>query len=72
MCFNSSGGVLLTSMTVTHSLSLVVFTYGLLFGVGARAGYMSPIAAAMRVFTKFPLELFVPSSFQRLFLYIYE
>ena len=50
MCFNCSGGVLLTSMTVTHSLSLVVFTYGLLFGVGARAGYMSPIAAAMRVF----------------------
>ena len=45
-----SGGVLLTSITVTQSLSLVVFTYGLLFGVGARAGYMSPIAAAMRVF----------------------
>ncbi|XP_046654417.1 L-lactate transporter-like [Daphnia pulicaria] len=48
--FFMSGGVLLTSMTVTHSLSLVVFTYGLLFGVGARAGYMSPIAAAMRWF----------------------
>lgn len=44
-----SGGVLLTSITVQHSLSLVVLTYGLLFGVGARLGYMSPIAAAMRV-----------------------
>lgn len=31
-------------------MSLLVVTYGFLFGVGARVGYMSPIAAAMRVF----------------------
>ncbi|KZS10578.1 Uncharacterized protein APZ42_024877 [Daphnia magna] len=45
-----SGGVFLTSLTVTHSMSLLVVTYGFLFGVGARVGYMSPIAAAMRWF----------------------
>lgn len=44
-----STGVLLTSLAINHSLRMVMLTYGLLYGIGARLGYIAPISVAMKV-----------------------
>ncbi|XP_071085863.1 apicoplast pyruvate carrier 1-like isoform X2 [Haliotis cracherodii] len=43
-----SAGVLLTFIAVQHSFIAVVFTYGLMFGLGVGIAYAIPIACAMK------------------------
>ncbi|XP_046547474.1 oxalate:formate antiporter-like isoform X2 [Haliotis rubra] len=43
-----SAGVLLTYVSVQHSFVAVVFTYGLMFGLGVGIAYAVPMACAMK------------------------
>ena len=45
-----TGGVLLTSLTIQHSLALTALTYGVMFGLGLALSYAPPLGVAMRWF----------------------
>ena len=45
-----SGGVLLTYLSIQQSMSLTIFTYGLLFGIGSGFSLIQPMVVVMRWF----------------------
>jgi hypothetical protein len=42
-------GVFTTAYSIDHSPGLLIFTHGVLFGVGTGIGYVAPITCCMRV-----------------------